>query len=81
VSDCKIGDLVHIPQAAQLIDFDGPDRGETQLTIPLRVIETDKPKVGVVTNVSSDRGYVGVFCEGTHWAIDPSSLYRVVGEE
>ncbi len=80
MKECKIGDLVHIPQAAELLDFDGPDQGGAQLNIPLRVIQTDEPKVGVVTNVSRDRGYVGVFCEGAHWAVHPGSVYRV-GDE
>ena len=78
--ECKIGDLVHIPQAVELIDFADPDAGDVQLTIPLRVIQTDKPKVGVITKVAQDNGYVRVYCEGVHWATHPSSIYRV-GDE
>jgi len=77
VRRCKIGDLVHIPQAVELIDVDPSADGDTQLTIPLRVIQTDKPKVGVITKVEKDDGYVRVYCEGTHWATRPESVYRV----
>ena len=74
---CKIGDLVHIPQAVELIDFDRGNEEDTQLTIPLRVIQTQEPKVGVITKVEKNDGYVRVYCEGTHWATRPDSVYRV----
>ncbi len=74
---CKIGGLVHIPQAVELIDFEASDDATTQLTIPLRVIQTSQPQVGVITKVEKNDGYVRVYWDGTHWATSPDSIDRV----
>lgn len=68
---------MHIPQAVELIDFDDPGTPEAQLTIPLRVVQTAEPKVGVITKLEKNDGYVRVYCDGTHWATRPDDLYRV----
>ena len=68
----QVGDLVHIPQSVELIDcepFEDP-----QLTIPLRVLQTESPTLGVITKVS-DCGYVRVYCEGDSWAVRNNSVY------
>jgi hypothetical protein len=77
VKRCKVGDLVHIPQAVELIDFEASTSDDAQLTIPLRVMRTQEPKVGVITKVQKNDGYIQVYCEGAHWATLPGSIYRV----
>jgi hypothetical protein len=74
---CRVGDLVHIPQASELIDCPADTMNDPQLTIPLRVVETSEPRVGVVTEVSRAGGYVRVFCDGSHWSIRDTGVYRV----
>ncbi len=72
------GDLVHIPQAVEMIECDGPPpSGEWQLTIPLRVKKTDSPQIGVVTDASSARGYARVFSQGTVWSVKNENLYAL----
>ena len=73
----KTGDLVHIPQAVVLIDYENEENGEQQLTIPLRVEETDRPKIGVVTGVDARDAYVKVYCEGNTWSVKNDSIYTV----
>mgnify|MGYP003627294881 CR=1 FL=1 len=74
---CQIGDLVHIPQATELIDCDASSVNDPQLTIPLRVKTVDSPKVGVVTEASHSGGYVKVYCEGGLWSIRDDSVYTL----
>tara|TARA_R110002020_G_scaffold33769_1_gene102626 strand:+ start:13696 stop:13953 length:258 start_codon:yes stop_codon:yes gene_type:complete len=77
-STYEIGDLVHIPQAVELIDCKMVGSStEAQLTIPLRVAETECPKVGVVTNGRPHGGYIRVYCEGNDWLIKNKSLYTL----
>lgn len=78
---CKVGDLVHIPQAVELIDFEPSAPGDTQLTIPLRVVHTQEPKVAVITKAEKNDGYVRIYCEGAYWATRPDSIYKVVKEQ
>ena len=73
----KKGDLVHIPQAVLLIDCDSDACDDPQLTIPLRVEETDSPKVGVVTSAGYQTGYVRVYCEGNLWSVKDESIYSL----
>lgn len=77
--DHKVGDLVHIPQSVELID-DGrgaADRiDDAQLTIPIRVAETQEPSIGVITEVSQ-YGYVRVYCNGTNWSVKNGNIYTL----
>ena len=73
----RTGDLVHIPQAVVLIDCDNDETGDPQLTIPLRVEETDRPKIGVITGVDVRGAYVKVYCEGNTWSVKNDSIYTV----
>jgi len=73
----RVGDLVHIPQAVALIDCDSTTLNDPQLTIPLRVEETDAPKLGVVTEASTRGDYVRVFCDGTLWSVKNDSVYSL----
>ncbi len=72
---CRVGDLVHIPQASELIDCEASGMYDPQLTIPLRVHSTEAPTVGVVTDISASGGYVRVYCNGEHWAIKDTNVY------
>ena len=74
-SNCKVGDLVHIPQAVKLIDYNLVE--DPQLTIPLRVLETTAPTLGVITDISRTGMYVEVYCEGDRWAVKNKSVYRL----
>ena len=76
---CRVGDLVHIPQASELIDCEGSTLNDPQLTIPLRVVETLEPRVAVITEVPPTGGYVRVFCDGNHWSIKDTMVYLVNG--
>jgi hypothetical protein len=76
---CQVGDLVHIPQATELIDCDAASVNDPQLTIPIRVVRVESPKVGVVTETSPRGGYVKVYCDGAHWAILDTSVYSLEG--
>jgi hypothetical protein len=69
----QIGDLVHIPQSVDLIDCVGID---PQLTIPLRVYQTPRPQIGVITDISGE-GYLRVFCDGTQWTVKDRSVYKL----
>ena len=75
----RVGDLVHIPQAVKLVHYD--DDRTAQLTIPIRIQETDSPMVGIVTDVYTRPGYVGVYCGGNSWAIKMDSIYSLSKSE
>ena len=77
---CQIGDLVHIPQAVQLVDVDKWNADDPQLAIPLRVELTARPKIGVVTHASGAADYLRVFCEGDMWSVKKDSVYALKGE-
>ena len=70
----RVGDLVHIPQSVDLIDC--AVEADPQLTIPLKVEHTERPRIGVVTHVSG-AGYVRVYCNGAHWAVRDRSVYKL----
>ena len=69
----KVGDLLHIPQSVSLLDC---GESEQQLVIPLRVKETQKPSLGVVTHEASG-GYIRVYCDGTSWSVKNGSIYTL----
>ncbi len=74
----KKGDLVHIPQSVTLIFCDREhEENDPQLTIPLRIKETEQPTVGVVTSLHHQSGYVRVYCEGDEWAVKSGSIYSL----
>jgi len=77
VTEYRIGDLVHIPQAVQLYDLDDWTPEDPQMCIPLRVDMTEKPRVGVVTYVSQSRDYLRVFCDGDTWAVKFDNVYSL----
>jgi hypothetical protein len=74
----KIGDLVHIPQAVKLIDYEDQPAAASQLMIPLRVHETQKPEVALVID-SSDYGYLRVLWAGKTWSVRNESVYGLNG--
>jgi len=73
----KVGDLVHIPQSVDLIEYNSDQDRSPQLTIPLRVSETQAPSIGVITRRAED-GYVRVYCNGTNWAVKNGNVYSLV---
>ena len=73
----QVGDLVHIPQAVELIDCDSVIADDPQLTIPLRVHVTEGPKVGLVAEVSPAGSYARVLCDGTLWSVRDDNLYLI----
>ena len=72
---CKIGDLVHIPQATELVECNTAEVGDPQLVIPLRLRETTKPEEGIDTRVSRSGGYIQVYCVGGQWSVKDTSVY------
>ena len=80
MSDCSVGDLVHIPQAVELIDCRMPEHPHAQLTIPLRVFSTTKPEVAIITAVHQGGLYCRVFCEGNYWVVKGDSVYFLRGK-
>ena len=77
----QIGDLVHIPQAVELIDCKSALADDPQLTIPLRVLVTEGPKVGVVAAVSDAGSYARVLCDGALWSVRGDSLYLIKSKD
>lgn len=76
MQEYKRGDLVHIPQSVTLIGCDD-DEADPQLTIPLRIKETEAPAVGVVTSLNKHGGYLRVYCDGDEWAVKSGSVYSL----
>jgi hypothetical protein len=70
----KVGDLVHIPQAVQLIDCSFQPEEDPQMVIPLAYYETPRPEVGVVV-YASPFGYLRVFCSGHTWSVKGENVY------
>ncbi len=75
MEDCKKGDLVHLPQAVTLHDCADQIANDPQLTIPMRIEETNAPTVGVVTHTSKQGGYIRVYCDGNMWSVKNDSVY------
>jgi len=74
----KVGDLVHIPQAVTLIDCDTDEIDDPQLTIPLRVVTTESPQIGVVTSeLSPGGGYVRIYYDGNTWVVKDDNVYSL----
>ena len=74
ISAPRVGDLVHIPQAVDLLDCDM--FGESQLTIPLKIEQTKAPALGVIIQLSNE-GYLRVYCNGAQWAVKNQSVYKI----
>jgi hypothetical protein len=74
-TDYVIGDLVHIPQAVELLDCTSDG---AQINIPLRLHRTKSPKIGVVAESSRDwEDYISVYCDGEVWTVSARSVYSV----
>tara|TARA_Y100000310_G_scaffold236409_1_gene239575 strand:+ start:1101 stop:1364 length:264 start_codon:yes stop_codon:yes gene_type:complete len=73
----QIGDLVHIPQAVELIDCNIEVVDDPQLTIPLRIHVTDVPKVAVVAQVSAGGAYARILYDGALWSVRDDKLYPI----
>ena len=74
---CKVGDLVHIPQSVVLIDCEHST--DPQLSIPLKILETKEPRVGIVMTESIS-GYIKVHCDGDNWLVKNDRIYKLSGE-
>jgi hypothetical protein len=73
----QIGDLVHVPQAVELIDCNMELADDPQLTIPLRVHITDVPKVALVAQVSVAGMYARILYDGVLWSVRDDNLYPI----
>ena len=70
-----IGDLVHIPQAVELLDCNSDG---VQMNIPLRLHRTQSPKIAVVAESARDwEDYISVFCDGEVWSVRARHVYSV----
>jgi len=79
-STYKPGDLVHIPQAVDLIyhlSNSDTKRQDAQLTIPLTVRTTEMPTVAIVKEIN--HYYVEIYCEGQTWSVKPENIYSLDG--
>ena len=74
------GTLVHIPQSVILMDCEQGTNHMRQLSIPLRVHQTEKPTIGVVTDFDDRPGYVRIYCEGNTWSVKTGSVYALDSE-
>lgn len=70
----KVGDLVYVPQAVELLDCADDD---AQLRIPLRICKTEEPILGVVSDVSLSDGYVTILCNGDNWTVRKKNIYSI----
>jgi len=81
--DYRIGDLVHIPQAVELLDCalrHDCDSDGAQLSIPLRIQTTQNPKIGIVTENNTGKDYLMVLCDGDIWSVRCQNVYSVSGQ-
>jgi len=82
----KRGDLIHIPQAVRLYQFEdvsidqGRGQSVTQLGIT-RYEETKKPEIAIITGLApaSRPGYLRVYCGGERWAVEGASVFPLMG--
>jgi len=70
----QIGDLVHVPQSVRLLNYE--DDPGAQLNIPTRVLKTNTPTLGVITNILT-QGYIKIYCEGDSWSVRDESVYKL----
>ena len=69
----KPGDLVHIPQAVDLIyHLSDADTDTGQLTIPLSMRTTQAPTVAIIREINYQ--YIEVYCEGKTWSVKPEDI-------
>jgi len=73
-NDYRIGDLVHIPQAVDLLDCNSDG---AQLSIPLRMQTTQNPRIGVVTESNLGSDYLMVLCDGDIWSVRSHNVYNM----
>ena len=74
-----VGDLVHIPQAVVLVDYDNKSADDPQLSIPLGARETESPEIGVVMHTSPP-GYLRVLVSGKLWNVRGDRVYTITGD-
>ncbi len=82
----KAGDLVFIPQAVNLIDYEPPlcaadpstprDPNHYQISLPRAVYETEKRELGVVI-AAYQSGRLEVYCSGKSWSVQGDSVYAL----
>lgn len=80
----KTGDLVLIPQAVNLIDYEPPlaagdpanprDPNHYQISLPRAVYETKKREIGVVIEAYQS-GRLQVYCSGKSWSVQGDRVY------
>ena len=74
-TDYMIGDLIHIPQAVELLDCTSDG---AQINIPLRFHRTESPKIAVVAEASpAHDDYLSVYCDGEVWTVSARHVYSL----
>ena len=82
----KTGDLVLIPQAVNLIDYEPSltspdptkprDPASYQISLPRAVYETQKREIGVVIEAHQS-GRLQVYCSGKFWSVQGDRVYSL----
>jgi len=82
----KTGDLVFIPQAVNLIDYEPPlppsdptnprDPSNYHISLPRAVYETKKREIGIVIETYQS-GRVQVYCSGKSWSVQGDRVYSL----
>ena len=75
-----VGELVHIPQAVELVDCGAQVPDDPQLTIPLAIHHTEKPEVGVVLGPPK-YGYLRILWDGRSWSVKDNNVYNLTGDQ
>ena len=70
----KVGDLVHIPQASRLLDFNS---NKKQAIIPWNTMLLEEPKVAVISGTGWDDGYVQILWDGKEWSVKEEDIYII----
>jgi len=74
VKKSKVGDLVHIPQASNLMYFSPSSK---QAPIPWDTVRLEEPKVAIVSGVDWADGYVQVLWNGKEWSVREQDVYTI----
>lgn len=72
MNSLEIGDLVHVPAAVPLVQFN-----ERTTQVVERRVTTRAPAVGLVMSSEQKNGYREIYWRGEKWAASERSLYKI----